>query len=61
VTSPTPPRRDRTSRIVAFVILAAVIVPVLWLVVSAAFRGPDALNPDMTPPTNLRPATTFEP
>jgi hypothetical protein len=46
---------------VAFVILAAIIVPVLWLVVSAAFRGPDALNPDMTPPTNLRPATTLEP
>ena len=39
-------------------ILAAVIVPVLWLVLSAAFRGPDALDPEMTPSTRLRNPTT---
>jgi hypothetical protein len=58
VTVPSSPRRDQTSRIVAFVIIAAIIVPVIWLVVSAAFRGPDALDPEMTPSTMLRSTTT---
>jgi hypothetical protein len=34
-------RRDRGSRVLALVILAAVIVPVVWLVISAALSGPD--------------------
>lgn len=58
MTVPSSQRRDGTSRIVAIVIIAAIIVPVIWLVVSAAFRGPDALDPEMTPSTMLRTTTT---
>lgn len=52
------PRTDRTSRIVAIVIIAAIIVPVVWLVFSAALRGPDAVDFDDPPPTQLRAPTT---
>lgn len=43
-----PPRRDRASRVVVVAILVALIVPVVWLVVTAAIQGPDAV--DRTPP-----------
>jgi hypothetical protein len=39
------PRRDRTSRIIAIVIVAAIIVPVIWLVVDAALSGRTSLDP----------------
>jgi hypothetical protein len=55
---PAARRTDRTSRIVAIVIIASIIVPVVWLVVSAALRGPDAVNFDDPPPTQLRAPTT---
>lgn len=42
-------------------ILAAIIVPVVWLVVNAALRGPDALDPRMTPPTVVQSSTTLVP
>jgi len=46
VTTPSspPPRRDRTSRILFVAILAAIVVPVVWLVLSAALGGPDAVE-----------------
>lgn len=61
MTDPTPSRRDRTSRVVAIMILAAIIVPVVWLVLNAAVRGPDALDPEMTPSTVVRTTTTLTP
>ncbi len=42
--SSPPPRRDRTSRILFVAILAAIVVPVVWLVLSAALGGPDAVE-----------------
>lgn len=39
-----PPRRDRSSRLLAVVILAAIVVPVLWLVLSTALRGREAVE-----------------
>lgn len=42
-------------------ILAAIIVPVVWLVLNAAVRGPDALDPEMTPSTVVRTTTTLTP
>jgi hypothetical protein len=59
VTGPGVTRRDRTSRIVAILILAAIIVPVLWLVLNAAIRGPGALDPEMVPSTIPRATTTL--
>lgn len=50
----TPPRRtDRSSRVVALVILAAIVVPVLYLLINAAVRGPDAINFDTDTPTTV--------
>ena len=60
--SPGPPtRRDRSSRIVFFVILAAVTVPMLWLVISSALRGPDAVDFDQPRPASDGPVATFGP
>ena len=56
-----PSRRDRTSRIVFFVILGAVTVPMIWLVISSALRGPDAVNFDQQRPSNDGPVATFGP
>lgn len=48
-------RRDRPSKVIAIAILVAIIVPVLYLVINAAVRGPDAINFD-TNPTSTVPA-----
>jgi uncharacterized RDD family membrane protein YckC len=62
VTTPAGSRRDRTSRVVAILILAAIIVPVLWLVLSAALGGPTSLDPEMEPNMVPRaPTTTYSP
>lgn len=53
--SAPPLRKDRPSRVIAIAILVAIIVPVLYLVINAAVRGPDAINFD-TNPTNTIPA-----
>ena len=67
-TPATPPtRRDRTSRIVAVVILAAIVVPVVWLVLSAALGGPDAVDLERPGTSEIprlsttRPSTTSTP
>jgi hypothetical protein len=59
----TPTRRDRTSRIVAIAIVLAIVIPMLWLVLSAAMSGPDAINPSggrgVTTTTAPRATTTL--
>lgn len=41
---PAPSRRDRSSRVLAVIILAAIVVPVVWLVVVTALGGREAVE-----------------
>lgn len=62
MTTPAPPpRRDRTSRILFVAILAAIIVPVVWLVLSAALGGPDAVDLERPGTEQLPRLTTTAP
>jgi predicted secreted protein len=38
-------RRDRTSRVVAVTIVLAIVIPVLWLVLSTALGRQDPIDP----------------
>ena len=46
---PPPTRRDQASRWVAIAILAAIIVPMLWLIISTAITGYGNDEPDRFP------------
>lgn len=65
MSAPTPPpqpsRADRPSRIVAMVILAAIVVPVVWLVVTTAIGGRDAVDFDTPTTSELQRLTTTVP
>lgn len=56
--TPTPSRRDRSSRILAVVILAAIVVPVVWLVLSAALGGREAVELERPGTSDLPRLTT---
>ena len=56
-----PSRRDASSRIIAVVILAAIVVPVVWLVLSAALGGRDAVDLDRPGTSELPRLTTTAP
>jgi len=61
VPEPTPPRADRSSRILAIVIIAAIVVPVVWLVLSSALRGRDAVDLDRPGTSELPRLTSLAP
>lgn len=64
VTESGPRRKfDRTSRIVAIAIVAAIIIPVLWMVIASAMRGPDAFDENQPSGSRNRPSlrTTLPP
>lgn len=63
MTTPPPPagRRDRTSRVLFVIILAAIVVPVVWLVLSAAIGGRDAVDLDRPGTTDIPRLTTSTP
>lgn len=56
---PLPGRRDRAGRILFAVIVAAIIVPVIWLVVISAAQGPDGV--DRTPRTDIPTGPRLDP
>ena len=59
----TPRAFDRTSRIVAIGLVASIIVPVVWLIISSALSGQDGFDENQPSGNQNRPSlrTTLPP